>query len=150
MFVSSTLNWKECCEICCLNIVRSATEVKSDVLFYFSPCPYVCYCVTDHYIWCMSNNKIRERYHKKERSGGSWSILLSEERKLKSKRGNYVLQNIRMKERGIIIPINSLKEVKTSPNYIWTYVWNRVLLLYTSIYMSITKFLGILKDIKVF
>ena len=66
MFVSLTLNWKECCEICCLNIVRSATEVKSDVLFYFSPCPYVCYCVTDHYIWCMSNNKIRERYHKKK------------------------------------------------------------------------------------
>ena len=65
------------------------------------------------------------------------------------KGGNYVLQNTRMKERGIIIPINSLKEVKTSPNYIWTYVWNRVLLLYTSIYMSITKFLGILKDIKV-
>ena len=34
------------------------------------------------------------------------------------KGGNYVLQNTRMKERGIIIPINSLKEVKTSPNYI--------------------------------
>ena len=38
------------------------------------------------------------KYHKKERSGRSWGILLSEERKLRQKEKYYTLFNIKIGE----------------------------------------------------